>query len=111
MGFSCSIGLPGYRSVLITSSLTPFASIEACIRVVHFPLACLPWLLSSISLSNAPDVLGLWVGKLEEKLSLYVDNALLYLKNAGPSLLAALLLTPKVFKDQNKLVQINSVPH
>lgn len=30
------------------------------------------------------------MGRLEEKLSLYVDDALLYLKDAGPSLLAAL---------------------
>ena len=40
---------------------------------------------------SAPDVLGPRVGKLEERLSLYAD-ALLYLNDAGPSLLAALCI-------------------
>lgn len=35
-------------------------------------------------------MLGLQLGKLEERLSLYADNALLYLNGVDPSLLAAL---------------------
>lgn len=44
----------------------------------------------AIFIRNAPDVLSLQLGKLEEKLSLYADDALLYLNYAGLSLLATL---------------------
>lgn len=44
----------------------------------------------AILLRSAPDVMGLWLGKLEERLSLYADDTLLYLNDAGPSLLATL---------------------
>lgn len=46
------------------------------------PLAILIW--------DSLKVHGLRVGCLEEKLSLYVDAALLYLNNAGPFLFSAL---------------------
>lgn len=46
----------------------------------------------AILIRCAPDVLGLRLGKLEERLSLYADDALLYLNDAGPSLLAALCI-------------------
>lgn len=44
----------------------------------------------ALLIRSAPDVLGLRMGKLEERLSLYADHALFYLNDAGPSLLAAL---------------------
>lgn len=44
----------------------------------------------AILIRNSSEVCGLQVGCLEEKLSLYADDALLYLNDAGPSLLAVL---------------------
>lgn len=67
----------------------------------------------AILIRDALDVLGLKVGKLEEKLSLYADDALLYLNDTGSSLLAALRIFDTfggIPRDQNKLVQINSFP-
>lgn len=44
---------------------------------------------------ESPAVRGLWIGRLEEEISLYADDALLYLNDAGPSLVAALEIFDK----------------
>lgn len=44
----------------------------------------------AIAVRESRAIHGLRVGRLEEKISLYTDDALLYLNDAGPSLLAAL---------------------
>lgn len=49
----------------------------------------------AILIRSTPDVMGLRLGKLEERLSLYANDALLYLNDAGPSLLATLLIFDK----------------
>lgn len=43
----------------------------------------------AILVRESPAIPGLLVGRLEEKISLYADDALLYLNDAGPSLMAA----------------------
>lgn len=54
-----------------------------------FALALVPL---AIVIRDSASVKGLWVGPLEEKISLYADDSLLYLQDAGPSLNAALTL-------------------
>lgn len=46
----------------------------------------------AILIRECSEVRGLRVGRLEEKLSLYADDALLYLNDPGPSLSAALTI-------------------
>lgn len=46
----------------------------------------------AIAIRGASDVWGLRVGMMEERLSLYADDALLYLNEDGPSLQAALCI-------------------
>lgn len=49
----------------------------------------------AILIRESQEISGIRVGNLEEKISLYADDALLYLKDSGSSLSAALVLFDK----------------
>lgn len=85
IGFSCYTGLPGHGYALMIGYLRHFPFTVVHGRGVYCPLELL-----SILIRDSSEVRGLRVGQLEEKLSLYVDDAIRYLNDAGPSLLAAL---------------------